>query len=243
MRACFITVALCSSRARVLLLVGRGGRSDAAPAHTVASSRRLCGHPRQQGLLSPALNMLSSPASRYCFTASCAVECRGVDGAGAANLFIALIGQPVAPTCYSDGSTCWRLNRSTFSRSRAGSLVAIPLAAPPSRFSPRTSSSAWRGRPPGASPPAVKLISGRRDATDYFSVTPLLMLPFSFRFPSPAGFSRQDAENAGCRSILFAAMGVLVLASAVFLYFVEFGGKAGRVPEMTPVGEEIAPLE
>jgi len=253
MGACFITVALLLFAGSFFFLLVREERTgDAAPAHTVASLasavRGILGN-RDFVLFQLSNIDIFACVTVITFYASYAVECRGVDRAVAAGLFIALIqaGAVASNVLFGWFNLLAIKSKYFFAKSGGLSAVAILLAAPclPGFLAASFLIGMARGVHNIAYSPAVKLISGRRDATDYFSVTPLLMLPFSFGIPFASGiFLNGMPGNAGCRyPILFAAMGVLVLASAVFLYFVEFGGKAGRVPEMTPVGEEIAPLE
>jgi hypothetical protein len=100
-----------------------------------------------------------------------------------------------------------------------------------------------RGAQTIAYSPAVKMISGRKDATDYFSVTPLIMLPFSFGIPFSGGMFLEHAGlpgGSGYRT-LFAAMGVLIIISAVFIRHTQFNGKdKNGIPALGP---EINPVE
>jgi MFS family permease len=77
-------------------------------------------------------------------------------------------------------------------------------------------------------PPAVKRLSGMEDATLYFSIAPILVLPFSAGLPVLNGiFLDHFASLEGASyKIVFAAMGIIVLATVFFLRKVDFRGNA-----------------
>jgi hypothetical protein len=82
-------------------------------------------------------------------------------------------------------------------------------------------------------PTAVKRLSGLVDATHYFAVAPLILLPVSTGIPILNGRILDHFAYLGGASyrILFAAMGLLVLASLGFILTTRFGpGGAGAEP-------------
>ena len=75
-----------------------------------------------------------------------------------------------------------------------------------------------------AFPPAVKRLSGLKDATNYFSLAPIMVLPFSAGLPVFSGMFLDAAEGMGGNSyrIVFGGMLVLVIVSMVFLSRIDF---------------------
>lgn len=70
-----------------------------------------------------------------------------------------------------------------------------------------------------AFPPAVKRISGLKDATNYFSLAPIMVLPFSAGLPVFSGMFLDAAQGMGGASyrIVFGVMLFLVIVSTIFL--------------------------
>lgn len=73
--------------------------------------------------------------------------------------------------------------------------------------------------------PGVKKISGREDATDYFAVSPVIVLPASFGIPFLCGLFLDGCSSWGARSyqVMFGFLGALVAVSVVLLLLVDFG--------------------
>jgi len=77
-----------------------------------------------------------------------------------------------------------------------------------------------------AYPPAVKKLSGMSDATNYFAVAPLLVLPVSAGIPLLNGKFLDYFSFLGSYSykIVFIAMGFLITLSLLFIYKTDFSG-------------------
>lgn len=71
--------------------------------------------------------------------------------------------------------------------------------------------------------PAVKELSGKEDATDYFSATPLFMLPFAFFVPYLSGFFIEGMENTlFSNQAMFGVMFFITIISIAMLLPVRF---------------------
>lgn len=81
-----------------------------------------------------------------------------------------------------------------------------------------------------AFPPAVKRLSGLKDATNYFSLAPIMVLPFSAGLPVLSGMFLDAAEGLAGDSyrIVFGIMFFLVAVSTVFLSRIDFSARPGR---------------
>jgi len=81
-----------------------------------------------------------------------------------------------------------------------------------------------------AFPPAVKRISNLDDATLYFSVAPILILPFSAGFPVLSGLILDKLQYLGGLSyrMLFAGYGVIMAFALFFLLKTRFPGVSGE---------------
>lgn len=255
MGACFITVALLLFAGSFFFLLVREERRDpaeAAPAHTAAtlvSAAR--GILRNRDFVFFQLSNIDIFAcvTIITFYANYAVAYRQVERAIAAGLFIAVIqaGAVASNVAFGWFNLLGIKSKYYFAKASALSAVALLLLLPETRGFLAASFliGMARGVHNIAYSPAVKVLSGRRDATDYFSVTPLMMLPFSFGIPFASGIFLHHSPDRGgvLYPALFAAMGVLILASAAFVFFVDFGGKAAGAADMAPAGTEIAPME
>jgi hypothetical protein len=74
--------------------------------------------------------------------------------------------------------------------------------------------------------PAVKRLSGREDATDYFSVFPVLVLPFSSGLPLAAGkLVERFAQTEAAYVVMFAVLGGITLLTYAALLPLSFGSK------------------
>ena len=73
-------------------------------------------------------------------------------------------------------------------------------------------------------PPAVKRISGMEDATVYFSIAPILVLPFSAGFPVLSGIVLDRMEMLGALSyrLIFAFFALIAAAGMIFLFKTRF---------------------
>ena len=76
-----------------------------------------------------------------------------------------------------------------------------------------------RGIPQFAYNPAVKQLSGKNDATDYFALSPLILLPFSVGIPSISGLLLDVLPGP---VILFCLLGVCQLCGIYFLSRTDF---------------------
>ncbi|MFP4561990.1 MAG: MFS transporter [Spirochaetia bacterium] len=83
-----------------------------------------------------------------------------------------------------------------------------------------------------AFPPAVKRISGLKDATNYFSLAPIMVLPFSAGLPVFSGMFLDAAEGMGGASyrIVFGGMLFLVIVSTIFLSRIDFQSAPDQKP-------------
>jgi predicted MFS family arabinose efflux permease len=75
-----------------------------------------------------------------------------------------------------------------------------------------------------AQAPAVKLLSGKKDATDYFSIAPVFLLPVSFGLPWGSGrlLDLYAASGQLVWQLTFAGLAVVVLLSILALLAVDF---------------------
>ncbi|MBN1838122.1 MAG: MFS transporter [Spirochaetales bacterium] len=78
--------------------------------------------------------------------------------------------------------------------------------------------------------PAVKRLSGKDDATHYFALAPLLMLPLTAGIPLSAGalIDRLSALGSWSYRSVFLGMGVLVVLGILLLLRVRFGEEPGQ---------------
>lgn len=77
--------------------------------------------------------------------------------------------------------------------------------------------------------PAVKELSGKEDATDYFSASPLFMLPFAFFIPYLAGLFIDEMGNSlVVNQVMFIAMLMLMLISIGMLLPVRFKSEESK---------------
>ncbi len=67
--------------------------------------------------------------------------------------------------------------------------------------------------------PIIKKMSGNQDATDYYSIAPVLTLPIAAGIPLLIGKYLDSFQHLGADSyrIVFAAMGVLIIVSLLFI--------------------------
>jgi MFS family permease len=76
--------------------------------------------------------------------------------------------------------------------------------------------------------PAIKRLSGLADATDYFSLSQIIFLPFSFGIPFASGMLIDHFSSYGADSyrIIFAGLLGLVLIGIFFLWKTDFSGNS-----------------
>jgi len=84
-----------------------------------------------------------------------------------------------------------------------------------------------RGVNQSANAPAVKLLSGLDDATDYFAISAIIIFPLSFSIPFVSGIIIDSLSSKGSFSYIavFITLAVLQIAGLVFTIFTNFNPK------------------
>ncbi len=250
---CFITVGLLLFAGSFFFMIIREDHGDDwapvsahSPASLVLTIRDILHH-RDFMLFQLGNIDIYACVTVITFYANYAVLFHGVDRAAAAGLFIAFIqGGAIASNVVLGWFNLLAIRSKYYFAKMCGLSAVILLVTVPCQpvfFLASLLIGLARGAQTIAYSPAVKMISGRKDATDYFSVTPLIMLPFSFGIPFSGGMFLEHSGFFGGSGYqaLFAAMGVLIIISAFFIGRTRFDGK-GR--EGYPhLGAEINPLE
>ncbi|MBN1533300.1 MAG: hypothetical protein JXA20_11600 [Spirochaetes bacterium] len=180
------------------------------------------------------LFMLSTLESYACisvisFYANYAVNCHDVDRGIAAGLFVACIYAGAITATLAFGWFDLLALKAKFIVSKLFAVAAVVLLLAAQGLPHFLAASLLLGCSRGISllgfSPAVKRLSGRSDATDYFSLSPVLALPFSIGIPLLCGgFMERYAGNGGAAyRAMFAGLGLLVLLSLVFVSLADFG--------------------
>jgi MFS family permease len=157
------------------------------------------------------------------FYANYAVVFHGIEKSAAAGLFIASIQAGAVLSHLVLGWFSLFNLKSKYYYSKICGLSAVSVLLLFSSFWGFIAAGALLGMSRGGQTisytPAVKLLSGRKDATDYFALTPLMMLPFSFGVPFSAGLFLEYSVVQGETGyrVLFAAMGLLIFISFLIL--------------------------
>ncbi|HEY1405153.1 MAG TPA: hypothetical protein VF857_00950, partial [Spirochaetota bacterium] len=75
-----------------------------------------------------------------------------------------------------------------------------------------------------AYPPAVKLLSRKNDMTDYFALTQLFALPFSFVIPFLSGIVIDSLHTHGAAAyqITFSCLALIACSGTIFLLRTDF---------------------
>lgn len=175
---------------------------------------------------------LSTLESTTCITvmsffAKFAVQHRGVSESYAAGLFTAALfsGAITANIVFGWMNVCAIKVKFIISKLFAsGGILMIIIARDPHLF---IAASFFLGVSRGVTmvgySPAVKELSGKEDSTDYFSATPLIMLPFAFFIPYLAGlFIDRSGNSLFSNQAMFAAMLVITLIIIAMLMPVSF---------------------
>ena len=165
------------------------------------------------------------------FYANYAVEHKGIPAAYAAGLFVLLIyGGHISVHVLFGWLNLLKL-KNKFFLAKATALLSVALLLLGNHLILFLLVSYFLGVSRGirylAFPPAVKRLSGMEDATLYFSIAPILVLPFSAGLPVLNGIFLDHfafLEGAAYK-IVFAAMGVVVIATIFFLWKVDFRGQ------------------
>ena len=166
------------------------------------------------------------------FYANYAVELRGIDASMAAGLFAVFIYAGGVVSNITLGSFNLLNLKGKYLASKCFALAGIGCILFAHSPLPFLAASFCIGFSRGVSQlvisPATKAVSGKDDATDYFSIAPLLMLPFSVGIPWIAGYTieHQMFSATAAYTAVFAAMGIIVLASILFLLPVHFEEQA-----------------
>ena len=166
------------------------------------------------------------------FYANYAVEHRGVSQAVAAGLFTVFVyAGAVAANIFLGTMNLFSLKgKYIVSKFCALAGIALILAAPGYLLFLTASFfvGVSRGTSQLAFNPAVKAITGLEDSTDYFSMAPLLTLPFTVGIPWAAGAAIERWNGAGDLpyTAVFICMWTLVALSMLFVSKVDFGKKS-----------------
>ena len=162
------------------------------------------------------------------FYATYAVEIHGISSAVAAGLFAVCIyaGGIISNLIFGSFNLLSLKNKLYISKVFAITSISVLLFAKSVPFFLTASFLIGLGRGINqlAFSPAVKKLSRVKDATDYFSVAPLIMVPFSFGIPALSGvvISHLHMHKETAYMGVFAAMALLIAVSMFFLHFIDF---------------------
>ena len=162
------------------------------------------------------------------FYANYATEYRGIGSAASAGLFVAAMYGGGVGSNLLLGWLNWLTLKGKLVASAAIALAGIGLLllwpALPGFLAASFLLGFSRAVRSFAYSPAVKRLSGRSDATDFFVAAPILMLPVSAGLPLLTGRLLDALSGMGADSyrILFAAMGGLALVGLSFTLRLEF---------------------
>ena len=162
------------------------------------------------------------------FYANYAVEHRGVSQALAAGMFTVFVYAGAVAANVLLGTMNLLSLKGKYIASKLCALAGIGLViAAPSAVLFLAASffiGVSRGTSQLAFNPAVKAITGLEDSTDYFSMAPLLTLPFTFGIPWAAGAAIEHWKSAGDipYTAVFASMWLIVALSVFCISRVNF---------------------
>jgi MFS family permease len=162
------------------------------------------------------------------FYATYAVEYKGIRQAVAAGLFSVFIYAGGVASNVIFGMLNVLSLKGKYIASKAASVTGIMIlvfaSGAPLFFAASFLIGISRGISQLAFSPAIKAISGLDDATDYFSIAPLFMLPIAFGLPWGAGTFIEHFSEYGQvpYEILFTSMAALIALTTFFLCAVDF---------------------
>ncbi|MGL4369756.1 MAG: hypothetical protein ACRCUT_08820, partial [Spirochaetota bacterium] len=196
--------------------------SARSEAHTIKTLAQATG--RIAGNRSFILFLLSTIEVNACITvisfyANYAVEIRGISSAVAAGFFAACIYAGGIAANLLFGTFDFLPLKGKFTASKLSAISGITVLIFSQTAGGFLAASVLIGISRGVCQlsfsPAVKALCGEKDATDYFSIAPLLMLPLSFGIPALSGLTIDylPVSKGAAYTGVFAAMGILVLAS------------------------------
>jgi len=170
------------------------------------------------------------------FYANYATEFRGVSPALASGLFVACnyLGGVLANTLLGWANLCTLRNKYLLTKAAAllGILLLVFLSAPWVFYLASLLFGASRGTRMMLLAPAVKRLTGAADATLYFAVLPILVLPLSVGLPLANGAFLDRFAYLGAWSyrIVFLAMGLFCLGGMAFTLRVPWSAESSRQP-------------
>ena len=165
------------------------------------------------------------------FYANYAVEHRHIDQAMAAGLFTVFVYAGAVSANVLLGSFNLLPLKGKYLASKLCALTGIALILAAGSYPFFLAASFFLGISRGVSQlaytPAVKAISGLDDSTDYYSIAPLFLLPFSVGIPWLAGSAIEHWAAAGDApyTAVFAVMAGIAALSVFFLLKADFGKK------------------
>ena len=170
------------------------------------------------------------------FYANYATEYRGVSPALAAGLFVACnyLGAVLANVLLGFVNLCSLRNKYLLTKALAllGILLLVFLSVPWVFYLSSLFFGASRGTRMMLWAPAIKRLTGAADATLYFAVSPILVLPLSIGLPLANGAFLDHFARLGAWSyrIVFLAMALFSLAGIAFTLRVPWSAEPSREP-------------
>jgi hypothetical protein len=162
------------------------------------------------------------------FYANYAVECRGIDRALAAGLFTVFIYTGVILANIVFGWFGLFRLKTKYIISRFIAIGGIILLLFTESLTGFLAVSVFLGLSRGISmlayTPAVKLLSGRHDATDYYAAAPIITLPISFGIPLVCGLFLESytGNSSSAYHYMFIGLAFLILISIIMIGLTDF---------------------